>query len=233
MTLTASPNEHSNKLARVGDLLKDQFRVAAKPLPGGDYMFPASGKVVCIEVKWSIGDLLDSLQVVGEASGPRLAVEVRKMLEFADVPIVLVPSIRMRGDGRVLRDDGEPTGWQYSSVKGILADVQLYGCVLDEWAGDIAYRIAQWYYTLQDESHKWVKQRGRPEFITLDLAYREAVWALSAIQGVGPVAAERLLQAFGSIAEVCNQSIKSLQRVKGIGPKVASTLYEGLHRRWE
>ena len=229
--LIGSSNEHPNKLSRVRDLLRDEFKVAPKPLPA-DYMFDANGKVVVVEVKWSVSDLLDSLQTTGEAGGPRLAVEVRKMLQAADIPIVLIPSIKVRGDGLILRDDGVATGWQYSSVKGILSDIALYGCIIDEWAADIATRLAQWYYVLNEEGHNWIRQLGRPDFITLDSKYREAVWCLCAFQGVGPVNAERLLRHFGSVAGVVKQSLKSLQSVKGIGPKVAKAIYEGVRAQW-
>ena len=229
-----SSNEFGAKLLRVGDLLKGEFTISKKPLPAGDYMFDANGKMVGIEVKWSIGDLLSSLQVQGEAGGPRLAVEVRKLLAIVDIPILIVPGIRMRGDGFVTADYGmrDKTGWQYSSVKGILSDIQLYGCILDEWDGDIAGRLAQWYYSLKQPGHDWIRQMGRPEFTTLDTQYTHAVWALCAFTGVGPVAAEALLRKFGSIANVSQQNLQSIQTVQGIGPKVAKSIYEGLHNGW-
>ena len=206
------------------------MRTARKPLQA-DYVFAAHGKVVAVEVKWSVSDLLASLQVVGENSGPRLAVEARKMLAFADIPILLIPSLKERGDGKVEMED-RVSGWQYLSVKGILADVALYGCIVDEWCGDIARRLAQWYYTLTAPGHEWIRQRGRPEFITLDPAYGTAVWALCAFDGIGPVGAEALLEAFKSVAAVAGQSVKDLQKVKGIGPRTAKSLYSGLHEEW-
>ena len=229
--LQASPNEHHSKLGRVRDLMGGQMRTARKPLQA-DYVFAAHGKVVAVEVKWSISDLLASLQVVGEAGGPRLAVEVRKMLAFADIPILLIPVVERRGDGKVYLLPDRVSGWEYTSVKGILADIALYGCIVDEWQGDIAQRLAQWYYTLTAEGHKWIKQRGRPEFITLDYAYKTAVWALAAFEGVGPVGAEALLETFGSVAGVAGQSVTSLQKVKGIGPTTAKSLHSGLHEEW-
>lgn len=229
--LQASPNEHRSKLGRVRDLLGGEMRTARKPLQA-DYVFAAHGKVVAVEVKWSVSDLLASLQVVGENSGPRLAVEARKMLAFADIPILLVPSLKERGDGKVELEAGRVSGWQYLSVKGILADIALYGCIVDEWCGDIARRLAQWYYTLTSPGHEWIRQRGRPEFITLDPAYGLAVWALCAFDGIGPVGAEALLETFGSVAGVTKQSVTALQKVKGIGPRTAKSLHQGLHEEW-
>lgn len=229
-----SSNEHGTKLLRVGDLLKGDFTISKKPLPAGDYMFDANGKMVGIEVKWSIGDLLSSLQVQGEAGGPRLAVEVRKLLAVVDIPILIIPTLEMRGDGFICADYGarDKTGWQYSSVKGILSDIQLYGCILDEWAGDIASRLAQWYYSLKQPGHAWIRQLGRPQFTALDTQYEHAVWALCAFTHVGPVAAERLLKEFGSVAGVMQQDLQTLQRVQGIGPKVAKAMYDEGHCGW-
>jgi hypothetical protein len=229
--LTGSSNEHGSKLLRVGNLLHGEFKTSAKPLPAGDYMFEARSKLVGIEVKWSIGDLLSSLQVQGENGGPRLAVEVRKLLALVDIPILIVPSIRTRGDGFVLADYGErdKTGWQYSSVMGILTDIQLYGCILDQYDGDIAVRLAQWYYSLRAPQHDWIRQMGRPEFMSLDTQYTSAVWALCAFPGIGPVAAEALLLEFGSIDVITQQSVGSIIKVKGVGPKTATSLWEGLH----
>jgi len=237
-----SSNEYGEKLLRVGDLLKTEFKISKKPLPAGDYQFDANGKLVGIEVKWGIGDLLDSLQVQGEAGGPRLAVEMRKLLAVTDIPILIIPSIQMRGDGFVL-NNGYKTGWQYSSVKGILADIQFYGCIVDEWAGDIAIRLAQYYYSLRAPGHDWIRQMGRPEFMTLDPQYTRTVWALCAFDGVGPMGAEALLKDLGSIEGVVKATPAQLQavkwestgktrRIQRLKPDAVKFLYEGLHGKW-
>lgn len=224
MSLLATPNEHATKLHRVRDRLGKELVMAKKPLPGGDYMFDAHGKIVAIEVKWSLGDLFESLKVVGENGGPRLAVEVRKMADFADIPFLLVPPLRSRGDGKVLRDDGEVSGWEYNSVKGILTDVQLAGVLVDEWDGDLAQRVAQLYYVISAREHGWIMQRGRPEFVALDPVYRQQVWALAACDHVGVVTAEALLAQFGTLRAVMSADKKALQRVEGVGPVVADSI---------
>lgn len=229
--LYGSSNEFPNKLARVGDLLREEFKVAKKPLVA-DYFFAGNDKTVGIEVKWSVSDLLGSLQVQGEAGGPRLAVEMRKLITQVDIPILLVPSLKMRGDGKAIAE-GHETGWQYTSVKGILFDLQLYGCIVDEWDGDIASRIAQIYYAVRAEGHNWIRQLGRPDFISLDPTYTAAVWALASFPGVGPVSAQALLTKFGSIEGVVKADLKKLTTVKGIGPKVAQVVYDGVHQEWK
>ena len=232
--LKATSNEDQNKLGRMKDLLGKEFFVAPKPL-FADYVWEAHGKVVAAEVKWSVSDLLSSLQTTGEAGGPRLAVEVRKLLSVADVPLLVVPAIRRReADGKVILAGvpGGVSGWDYNSVKGILADLALYGCIVDEWDGDIACRLAQWYLTSREPGHEWIRQRGRPEFISLDPRYSEAVWMLCAAQGIGPVTAELLLKQFGSVAEIAHAALSELVKVRGVGPKTAESLWRALNRRW-
>lgn len=155
------------------------------------------------------------------------------MASVADIPILVMPQLQLRGDGKILRDDGEPSGWQYNSVKGILADVALYGVIVDEWADDIAGRIAQWFYTLNQAEHDWIKQRGRPSFVSLDPVYSEAVWALSSFEGWGPEKAEAALAEFGCLADVIHWAdidASALLAVKGVGPKLTAHLHEVVTR---
>lgn len=228
--LTATPNEHHGKLARVRDHVPD-MRVAPKPLPAGDYLFSAHGRIVGIEVKWSLSDLFDSLKVLGENGGPRLQVEVRKLLSVCDLAFLLVPPLRGRGDGKLYRNDGEVSGWEYNSVKGILTDIQIAGVMVDEWDGDIAQRVAQLYYVISAQEHGWMQQLGRPDFLSLDPNWTQAVWALCAFDGVGPVTAEALLGG-RSVTDVACMTLKDLQKVPHVGPKTAKSLYDGLHRRY-
>lgn len=227
MKLTGSSNEHPTKLSRVRDRVRE-MEVSKKPLAAGDYMFMAHGRLIGIEVKWSIADLTQSMQQVGEKTGTRLGIEVRKLTTVCDIGILVVPPLRDRGDGKLQYDPGAPVNdraWEYNSVKGIMSDCSLYGVIVDEWDGDIAQRIAQWYYVTCKESHDWIKQRGRPEFITLDPTYHEAVWMLCAAYGWGPEAAGAALKQYGSVRAVINAGAKELQKtVKGVGPIMASHL---------
>lgn len=229
MTLTATSNEDKNKLARLRDRLGERLVVAPKPLSAGDYIFEAHGKVIGIEVKWSQGDLLDSLKTGGESSGTRLGIEVRKLVSIVDIPFLLIPPLRARGDGMLLREysnhsGDEVTGWQYSSVKGILTDVALYGVIIDEWDGDIAERLAQLYFVISKSEHGWIQQRGRPEFVSLDPTYSQAIWALCAAEHVGPETAKELLDQFGTLQFVMNADKRALMKTKGVGPVVADSI---------
>lgn len=229
MTLIATSNEDPRKLGRIRERLGPLLQVAPKPLSAGDYTFDAHGKTVGIEVKWSLGDLLDSLKVQGESTGTRLGIEVRKLVAQTDIPILLIPPLRARGDGMLLREysntsGSEVTGWEYSSVKGILTDVALCGVIIDEWDGDMPQRLAQLYFVMSKQEHGWLAQRGRPEFITLDPTYRQAVWSLCSADKVGPETSKLLLAEFGDLRTVMNQDEKALQRVKGVGPIVAKSI---------
>jgi len=232
--LRATSNEDRNKLGRMKDLLGKEFSVAPKPL-AADYIWDAHGKVLAAEVKWSVSDLLSSLHTTGEAGGPRLAVEVRKLMAFADVPLLVVPAIRRReADGKVFLPGvpGGVSGWDYNSVKGILADLALYGCIVDEWEGDIACRLVQWYNATREPGHEWIRQRGRPEFISLDPLYSEAIWLLCSVSGIGPVTAEALLKEFGSVTAIINSQPEAWKKVKGVGPRTADALHRVLNQRW-
>ena len=229
--ITAAPNEHKDKIASVRAAISD-LTVAPRPLPGGDYMWDAHNKVVALEMKWSLSDLLASLSNNEEHGGPRLAVETRKLLDFADIPILLVPTLHRRGDGAI---EGAFSNWQYASVKGILADIHLYGLIVDEWDGHMVDRLASWYYTLRKTEHHWIKQLGRPSFVPVDVVYHEDVWALSAYRGVGPELATKLLQEYGSVEDVlrvCREQPERLTELPKLGPKKVARLHEVANRRW-
>jgi len=236
--LTITSNEHPKRVAAVRRAIQDS-EVTKKPLPAGDYWFPAHQKLVILEMKWSLGDLLASFQVEGESGGPRLAVEVRKMLDLADIPILLVPTLHRRGDGGI---EGAYSDWQYTSAKGILADVALYGVIVDEWDGYLEERLAQWYFTLQKEKHSWIRQRGRPTFLPIDVVHPHDVWALCAYEGIGPELAKALLWEIGSVEDVLRtareqpkrllQAKTSGKRPRRMSQRTADALHEAACRRW-
>lgn len=229
MTFWATPNEHHTKLHRVRERVPE-MKVANKPLAAGDYCWEAHEKLIGLEVKWSLGDLTSSLKKEGEKTGTRLGIEIRKLTSVCDIGILLIPPLRDRGDGKLQYDAGAPVtdiGWEYNAVKGILSSVALYGVIVDEWDGDIASRIAQWHFATCKREHEWIKQRGRPDFISLDPTYTEAVWMLCSVYGWGPETAREALDVYGTVRAVVNAPAKELQkRLHGVGPKLADRMEE-------
>lgn len=235
--LTITSNEHPKRIAEVRAAIRDS-EVTKKPLPAGDVWFDAHGKLVIVEMKWSLSDLLASFQVKGEDSGPRLAVEVRKMIELADIPILLVPTLHRRADGGI---EGAYSDWQYASAKGILCDVQLFGVIVDEWDGYMVDRLAQWYLTLRKTEHNWIRNRGRPTFVPIDTVYPRDIWALCAYEDVGPEVAKALLWEFGSVEDVLRaaregperlQKVKTGEKPRRLSRRVVDSLHEAATRRW-
>lgn len=217
---TATSNEHHTKLARVRERVPDMV-VAKRPLAAGDYCWEAHERVIGVEMKWSLGDLTASLKVEGEKTGTRLGIEVRKLVECCDFSILIIPPLRDRGDGKLQYDRGAPVtdkGWEYNAVKGILSSVALYGVIIDEWDGDMASRLAQWYFTTTKREHEWIKQRGRPDFVSLDPTYTESIWMLCSVYGWGPETAKAALEVYGTVRAVVNAGEAELRkRVKGVG----------------
>jgi ERCC4-type nuclease len=226
---TASPNEHQTKRFRVRERIPEMV-VAKKPLAAGDYIWEAHDKLIGVEVKWSIGDLTSSLKVQGEKSGTRLGIEIRKLTSCCDIGILLIPPLKDRGDGKLEYDRGAPVtdmGWEYRAVKGILSSVALYGIIIEEWDGDIAERLATWHFATTKREHEWIKQRGRPDFVTIDPLLTESIWMLCSVYGWGPETAKEALEVFGSVRAVVNAGDKELQkRVKGVGSKLAEHFEE-------
>lgn len=162
-----------------------------------DFVWFPQGKSYGIELKVA-GDLLGSL------GDKRLAGQVRKMTETLDFPILLIQgSLTMQPASGKLLLNGEPTNWEYRSVMSLLAEVGMAGVFVEQWAApNVAERIASWYMITQKEDHAWLKQRTRPEVMTLDPAYSNSIWALCAADGVGPKTAEGMLKKYGSLADV-------------------------------
>ena len=59
---------------------------------------------------------------------------------------------------------------------------------------------------------------------------KRAFICLNLVPGVGPVKVNRLIDCFGSAAEIFNQGFKNLRGVEGIGPKLAELIVAGPDR---
>ena len=112
---------------------------------------------------------------------------------------------------------------------------------------DAAREIVRLVTTLSKDEHKWLKQRTRPEVLTLDGAYRNAVWSLAAFDGIGPETAEAMLKKCGSVemviqsathyGSVTPENISELAKefaagIEGLGPKRAQRFIEEVTQQW-
>ena len=116
-----------------------------------------------------------------------------------------------------------------------LEDVPLYGMVKDDHhrtraiiASDdreIAISIHRGIFTfitsIQDETHRFANRYRKQQ-----MNKRSYASSLTAIPGVGPVAAKALMAHFKTVTAVRQASLEELCQVKGIGPKLAQTIYD-------
>ncbi len=192
------------------------IQATVKPGLQADFMWFAHGKTIGIELKMG-GDLLSSL------SDKRLVTQARRMTDELDLPILLiVASLGMeKGTGKLVLNS-HPTGWDYRSVMGMLADVGMMGMFIEVWAGPVMERIAAWYINTQKEDHAWLQTRSRPQLFTLGEQHNNAVWSLCAWKDIGPKTAKELLKKYGTAGKVYEAAgkespTKLAQGVKGLG----------------
>lgn len=175
-----------------------QFQVvsrSAADLPCDFVWFPHSKKYG-IELK-------DGGDILGSLSDKRIVGQAKKMVETLDFPLILIAARvgHERATGKLILG-GSATGWDYRSYKSMMADLMMIGCAVEEWDGDATERIAAWVINTMKEDHAWLQQRTRPQTWALVPSYNNAIWALSAFEGIGPKTAEALLKKYGSVAGV-------------------------------
>ena len=227
-------------------IIADQLRrlglnVGVGRLDAGDFSFFPHGMNVGIE-RSTISDLLGKL-----ASG-RILNQAHKMVASYDVPILLREGPFRKGRSQHLEyhDPRHPdadregwirTGWAWSSFQGMMFDLKLLGLLFWDCydLGGAAYDIATLVDSLSQDEHKWLRSRTRPNVITADKQYRNAVWAVSAFDGFGPDTATDLLRSHGCFAEVIELARNApvvLTETSGFGKKRAEKLNEEVTRRY-
>ena len=177
------------------------FEVRIAELVSGDYAFSCNGLLVGIERK-QISDFLNSFQT------GRLSEQVRSLIEEYDLPCLLVEGEwKMELDGRLSFRSGEfgtrfmRSGFYYQSIESSLVLLQLAGVIVVRWPShDTARQIASLYHLLSKGEHTLLRRRSRPQIVTLEPAYTEAVWCLAAIPGIGPETAQAILEVTGSLS---------------------------------
>ena len=206
----------------------------------GDYLSYPQGLTMLIELK-SVSDLLGSM------SSKRLVAQAHGIAETADLAFIMIRGRYTENGGVVTfqapkhpqadSDGWVRSGWNWDAFQAIKADIMLLGVDFIDCPNenDAAREIVRLVTTLSKDEHKWLKQRTRPEVMTLDGAYKNAVWSLSAFDGIGPETAEAMLKAYGSVAEVIGAAISPqgfVHKVDGLGPKRAQKFIEEVTQQW-
>ena len=172
----------------------------------GDYILYPHGLSIGIERK-TISNMLGSM------STNQIVTQAHRLIESFDLAIILREGAFRRGSSENLEyhdpkhPDSDATGWiksgwAWSSWQGMQFDLQLMGLlvwdcpVLGEAARDLAAIAA----SLQQDSHKWIKERERPNVLALDRQWRDIIWAGCAFQGMGPETVEAVIRQLGSYA---------------------------------
>jgi ERCC4-type nuclease len=218
------------------------LQVSVGRLDYGDYRFFPHGLTAGIELN-SVSDLL------GKMRSKRLVAQMHGLAGATDIAFNMIR-------GRYTEDGGQlayhvpshpkadsrgwvRSGWNWDSFQSIKTDIMLLGIDFIDCPneGDAAREIARLTINLSKGQHNWLRQRTRPDVLTLDTQYRNAVWSLCAFEGVGPESIEAALKVYGSVEAVITAVIRDpkafAKAVDGIGPKRANALREEVLQRWE
>ena len=224
------PPRIAERLAALG------LTVATSRLEAGDYQFFPHGLNVLIERK-TISDLLGSL------SDRRIVAQAHRMVASANLCILLREGAFRKGPTQMVEyyqprhpeADGTGwvrTGWAWASFQGMMFDLKLMGLLvwdtydLGEAANDIAIIVE----SLHKDEHRWIRERERPDIITADKQYRNAVWALCAFDGIGPKVATALLKGRNFYEVIDTAARQETVGVDGFGKARAATLQEEVLR---
>lgn len=198
--------DHREQRSGVPFLLATEgVEVRAAALPAGDYVLSDR---LAVERK-SAQDLVASI-----VSG-RVFEQLERLTEAYPSVVLLV-------------QDGPAGGLSDRARAGALAWALRQGVGVLTVADEAA--CAQWLALLARQEGapaRGVRGRARKD---VDPS-RAALELVAGLPGVSAVRARALLDAFGSIAELCQAGPEQLQRVSGIGPKTAQAVYAVLTAR--
>ena len=219
-------------------------------LDAGDYACYPHGLSVGIERK-TMSNLLQSLankQMVGQA---------HKMVANYDIAFLLREGAFRRSPAGAIEyysprdpravDDWVLSGWSWDSFQGIMIDLQMMGIRLIDCPvlGEYPMEIARLVTNLSKDQHRWIKDRQRPDVVALDKQWRNAVWALSAFDGIGPDTVKPLHERYGSHYCVVRAAVewpdefaetvivRTEKRTARLGKKLAYRLREELLETWQ
>ena len=133
------------------------------------------------------------------------------------------------------RDGWVESGWLYEAIDGMLLELNLLSVfILNCQMFEYSRKISQVVNSTMAENKKFIREQMRPELpATAALGgemYKNAVWALCALDGCGPKVAEALLQHYGSLAKTVSLMAQGkVANVKlGSGRKIGKPLAKRL-----
>lgn len=217
-------------------------------LEAGDYCFYAHG-LTCLVERKTASNLLQSL------SDKQMVLQAHKLVDSGSVAFLLREGWINRGPGgqvvyfspRDPRADSAGwvvSGWSWDSFQGMMIDLQMMGIrIVDCALGEYVTEIVRLAINLAKDEHRWIKDRQRPEVVTLDKQWRNDVWSLAAHDHIGVDSAEALLREFGSEYNVVRAAVEDPDRVakvkigkgerkRALGKKAATSLGEELAETW-
>ena len=205
---------------------------------GTDYVWYPHGKVFGIERK-TVSNLLGSLK------DRQLVAQAHRGVKDYDRYFVLIEGETRQGrtgkfefhsprHPEASRDGWVESGWLYEAIDGMLLDLNLLGVfILHCSMFEYARKIAQVVNSTTAESKKFIREQQRPLLpATAALGgkmYKNAVWALCALDGTGPKVAEALLQHYGTLAKsIAAMSAGKVSTVKLEKRKIGKSLAKRL-----
>lgn len=190
-------------------------------LPLGDYVFFShDNKKVVIERK-TPGDLLTSLQT------GRLQDQLKRLVEDCDYPFLLIEGHMFATEDGFVRFKSQTLKWKFTSVQNILITAQLSGVYLvfsDNRRCTAAVVEAMFNYFQKEEHLSLLRPKVFRPFPDDLTTIREMI--VAAVPGIGPELSKRLIETFGTPAEVFLANKEELMKVEGIGPSKVEKMIE-------
>lgn len=178
----------------------------------------AAGDLVVGEVGVERKTLSDYVRTLIGRSSPDLYDQVRRLVEAYEHPYLLLEA-ELPADG----DEGVPAAAVRGSVASITArfDAPVVPCSDLERLVDLTIRLGR----------KHVEEPSRPALpagavTALDVPTTKRIYGC--IDGVGPETADRLYDAYPTVAAVLDASREELTTVDGVGPERAAAIYAAL-----
>lgn len=185
--------------------------VILENLSVGDYVV---GEGVIIERK-SVTDFVKSI------FDKRLFDQASKLKETSSNAFIIL-------EGSIERAKRFTSNW--NAVLGALVSIQVgygIGILLSSDVEDTAYLIYKLGEKFLEPQRRTINLVRKPKLSTL----RDAqLFVVQSFPNIGPVLAEKLLERFGSIKDICNASISDLQKV--LGEKRAEELFKLINSKF-